>query len=106
MQALNFYKCLSDHNRLKIMLLLCREDELCVCELMDYLNEIQPKISRNLAQLKQCGLIQRRREGQWMYYRLHERLPHWCRESLNLALLNNQDFMQQGKTTFAELCCS
>lgn len=104
MQALNFYKCLADHNRLKIMLLLTREGELCVCELMDYLSEIQPKISRNLAQLKHCGLIQHRREGQWMYYSLHDGLPEWCKETLQLALLNDRNFLQQEKTTFADLC--
>lgn len=103
MQALSFYKCLSDHTRLRIMLLLCRDGELCVCELMRELEEIQPKISRHLAQLKCCSLIQSRREGQWMYYRLHDKLPDWCRESLELALLNNRNFLDQGKTTFEDL---
>lgn len=103
MQALNFFKCLSDHTRLKLMLLLCKESELCVCELVDRLDESQPKISRHLAQLKCCNLIQHRREGQWMYYRLHEKLPDWCHETLELALVNNQDFLQQEKTTFENL---
>tara|TARA_A100001391_G_scaffold204257_1_gene199293 strand:- start:603 stop:920 length:318 start_codon:yes stop_codon:yes gene_type:complete len=103
MQALNFYKCLSDHTRLKIMLLLSRDADLCVCEFVDVLDEIQPKISRHLAQLKQCGLIQHRREGHWVYYRLHDKLPDWCRESLELALLNNRDFLDQGKTTFSDI---
>lgn len=103
MQPLSFYKCLSDHNRLKIMLLLCRDHELCVCELMDILAESQPKVSRHLAQLKNCNLIQHRREGQWIYYRLHEKLPDWCLQSLELALINNQNFLQQGKATFENL---
>jgi ArsR family transcriptional regulator len=102
-QALNFYKCLSDHNRLKILLLLCRDQELCVCELMDNLGESQPKVSRHLAQLRCCNLIQQRREGQWMYYRLHEKLPDWCLESLELALVNNRNFLHQGKTTFEDM---
>lgn len=103
MQPLNFYKCLSDHNRLKIILLLCRDEELCVCELVDVLGESQPKVSRHLAQLKCCDLIQHRREGQWVYYRLHDFLPDWCKQSLELALVNNQDFLSHGKTTFDDL---
>ena len=100
MHALNFYKCLSDQTRLKILLLLCQKKELCVCELVDELDASQPKVSRHLAQLKCCKLIQHRREGQWMYYRLHEKLPDWCLESLELALRNNQDFLRHRKTTF------
>ncbi|MEB0119596.1 metalloregulator ArsR/SmtB family transcription factor [Pseudomonas sp. CCI1.2] len=80
-----FFKCLGDETRVRIMLLLCRENELCVCELICALGDSQPKISRHLAQLRACGLLEDRRQGQWIYYRLHTALPEWAREVLRVT---------------------
>lgn len=77
-----YFKCLSDETRLRSMILLYREGELCVCELTYALQLSQPKISRHLAQLRQCGLLHDRREGQWVYYRVNPGLPAWSREVL------------------------
>ena len=43
------FKCLADETRVRLMLLITREDELCVCELTCALDESQPKVSRHLA---------------------------------------------------------
>ena len=51
--------------------------ECCVCHLVVSLAASQPKISRHLAQLRGCGLLRTRREGQWIHYRLNEELPDW-----------------------------
>lgn len=64
--------------RLRALLLLQREGELCVCELIHALDVSQPMISRHLAQLRQAGLVKDRRQGQWIYYRLHDALPDWA----------------------------
>lgn len=74
------FKALSDDTRLCMLLLIMEEQELCVCELMVALDAIQPKISRHLALLKITGLLQDRRQGQWIYYRLHSDLPQWVME--------------------------
>jgi len=71
------FKCLADETRVRVMLLITREKELCVCELTCALDESQPKVSRHLAQLRNCGLLEDRRQGQWVYYRLHPGLPQW-----------------------------
>jgi ArsR family transcriptional regulator len=76
------YACLSDEVRLHSMLLLHRQGELCVCELMAALQENQSKVSRHLAQLRNCGLLLDRRQGQWVFYRLHPELPPWARAVL------------------------
>ncbi|MDX9688544.1 ArsR/SmtB family transcription factor, partial [Halopseudomonas formosensis] len=55
------FKCLADETRIRLMLLITREEELCVCELTCALNESQPKVSRHLAQLRNCGLLEDRR---------------------------------------------
>lgn len=75
---LQFFKCMADDIRLKCVMLIHLEKELCVCELVEALNEVQPKISRHLALLRQHGILSDRRQGQWIYYRLHPDLPEWA----------------------------
>ena len=72
-----FFKCLADETRCRSLLLIQQETELCVCELMAALDESQPKISRHLAQLRKCGRMEDRRQGQWVFYRIHPDLPAW-----------------------------
>ena len=82
MEPEQFFKALSDLTRLRMLVLLSGEGELCVCELMHALDEIQPKISRHLAQLRELGVVLDRRQGQWIYYQLNPDLPAWAREVL------------------------
>lgn len=63
-------KALSDGNRLR-MLLLLREGDLCVCQIMGVLGLSQPLVSRHLAVLKAAGFLASRREGKLVIYRLH-----------------------------------
>nr|WP_246590212.1 metalloregulator ArsR/SmtB family transcription factor [Marinobacterium ramblicola] len=91
MSPLEFYKALADEVRLKSLLLIQQEGELCVCELMEALGQPQPKISRHLAQLRRSGLLLDRRQGQWVYYRLHPLMSDWMREVLRLTAEHNPD---------------
>jgi DNA-binding transcriptional ArsR family regulator len=84
-QPIALFKCLSDPTRLRITLLLLERPELCVCELCDALLLGQSKISRHLALLRGCELLADRRQGQWVYYRLHPELPAWSRTVLEQA---------------------
>jgi ArsR family transcriptional regulator len=77
------------------MLLITHEEELCVCELTCALNESQPKISRHLAQLRTCGLLEDRRQGQWVYYRLHRSLPDWVVQILQTTLQANRRWLSE-----------
>ena len=77
LQAVNYFKCLSDETRLRCMLLLHREGELCVCEITQALALSQPKISRHLAQLRQSGLLSDQKKGLWVYYKINPVLPEW-----------------------------
>ncbi|HCX65187.1 MAG TPA: transcriptional regulator [Eubacteriaceae bacterium] len=61
------FKILSDETRLRILLLLLKE-ELCVCQIGGILNAPQPKISKNLSKLKDVDLVQVRRDEKYMYY--------------------------------------
>ncbi len=102
MNPLQFYKCLADETRLLSLLLIAQEGELCVCELMAALKEIQPKISRHLAQLRKCGLLMDRRQGQWVFYRIHPDLPEWAKSVIADTAASNPKFI---KTSMANLCC-
>lgn len=85
------FQMLSDTTRLRMLLLLTADRELCVCELTHALRLSQPKISRHLALLRECGLFQARREGLWMYYRITPDLPDWVRNILHYTLLGNAE---------------
>jgi ArsR family transcriptional regulator len=59
-------------------MLLQEHGELCVCELIQALNRSQPHVSHHLAKLRKEGIIQDRRQGLWVHYRLHPDLPDWA----------------------------
>ncbi|HWF11801.1 MAG TPA: metalloregulator ArsR/SmtB family transcription factor [Bryobacteraceae bacterium] len=65
-------RVLADPNRLRILLLLERE-ELSVAELQEILSTGQSRISTHLAQLKQAGLVEDRKQGKNSLYRLKDR---------------------------------
>lgn len=72
------FQVLADPLRLKIIILL-REGEKCVCELVDALGQKQPLISYHLKMMNEVGLIQRRTEGTWSYYSLNQDVQEWFR---------------------------
>ena len=86
MSPAQFFKCLSDETRLRCVALLQKQGKLCVCELTAALGLSQPKISRHLALLRQCGLLLDSREGQWVYYQINPKLPDWAFPILANAL--------------------
>ncbi|MFV0439135.1 MAG: ArsR/SmtB family transcription factor [Desulfopila sp.] len=63
------FKALADETRLRIVSLLMA-GELCVCDVMEVLQLPQSTVSRHLAYLRNAGLVDDRRQGVWMYYRL------------------------------------
>ena len=89
MEPLSLFKCLAEETRLKAVLLIHAQDELCVCELTAALNISQPKVSRHLAQLRDCGVLTSRREGQWMYYAINSALPDWARTIIATTAADN-----------------
>ena len=76
--ANDFFDALSDETRRRLLALLVGDDELCVCELCYALDLPQPKVSRHLAVMRESGVLSVRREGLWIYYRIHPLLPAWA----------------------------
>lgn len=62
-------KLLADPSRLQLIAWL-REQELCVCELVELSGLSQPNVSQHIRKLKSGGLVSESKRGQWVYYRL------------------------------------
>jgi len=90
------FKMLADSTRLRCLMLMQAEGELCVCELTHALNLSQPKISRHLAHLREAGVLIARRDGTWMNYRINPDLQAWALEVMQATLAgvrNNEPFV-------------
>ena len=68
------FKALSDETRDQILSSLLLHGELCVCDVEGALGITQSKSSRHLRYLLHAGLVQNRRKGVWMHYRVAKNL--------------------------------
>jgi ArsR family transcriptional regulator len=76
------FSAMSDATRLRALMLIQAETELCVCELTHALGESQPKVSRHLAYMRDAGIVSARRRGTWMHYRVSAHAPAWVQKIL------------------------
>ena len=67
---LDFFKALSDENRLRIINLLI-DGKKCVCEIETILGITQSNASRHLNKLKNSGIISSKKEAQWVFYEMN-----------------------------------
>jgi ArsR family transcriptional regulator, arsenate/arsenite/antimonite-responsive transcriptional repressor len=65
------FAALADPTRLRLLNLMDGR-EVCVCYFVEILKQGQPKISRHLAYLRSAGIVEARREGKWMHYRIEQ----------------------------------
>jgi len=89
------FKALGDELRLAALLLIRDQDKLCVCELTEAFAVSQPKVSRHLATLRDVGLVETERRGQWVYYYLNPRLPAWVSRILDETAQKNEALIEQ-----------
>jgi ArsR family transcriptional regulator, arsenate/arsenite/antimonite-responsive transcriptional repressor len=68
------FSALADPTRLEMLALLLRNDELCVCDLVETLGISQSKASRHLRYMWNARLLEDRRAGLWVYYRVSRSL--------------------------------
>jgi ArsR family transcriptional regulator, arsenate/arsenite/antimonite-responsive transcriptional repressor len=101
-----FFLALADKTRLRLLNLM-RDEEICVCFFTEVLGESQPKISRHLAYLRNAGLVEARRDGKWMHYRIVEPESEIARRILRetLAGLKERDEMQEDYEKLYTACC-
>jgi len=72
MEYIEIYRCLCERTRLRILNLL-RGGPLCVCHLHEILGEAQPNVSKQLAYLRDRGVVESERRNTWIIYRLPNR---------------------------------
>ena len=66
---MNVTNALSDSTRVRVLLVL-REQELCACQLTELFGLAQSTMSKHFYLLKQAGLVDSRKDGRWVYYKL------------------------------------
>jgi ArsR family transcriptional regulator len=79
------FKALADKSRLRILALLGR-NEVCVCHIHDSLKLPQPAVSRHLAYLRRAAIVDVRRDGVWMHYRIARGLSPAVRQVIDAAV--------------------
>lgn len=70
-QFLHVTAALSDESRVRALMLL-KNGELCVCQIIEMLNLAPSTVSKHMTILLHAGLVERRKEGRWHYYRFAE----------------------------------
>jgi len=89
-QNVGLFKALADINRLMIVdMLSC--GELCACNILEQFKITQPTLSHHMKILCSCGLVNRRKEGKWMYYSLDAAKVQDFKEFLHSVTTNTED---------------
>jgi len=84
------FKALSDTNRLMIIdMLSC--GELCACKILERFNITQPTLSHHMKVLCDCGLVNGRKEGKWMYYSLNKNTTRDFENFLHNIMSSTED---------------
>lgn len=104
--VLEITKALADEKRLRILMALTG-GELCVCQITELLELAPSTVSKHMSILRQARLVEGRKDGRWMYYRLAGRgasravrgAVAWTRRSLADAPQTVRDNKRLAKIT-------
>lgn len=102
-----FFLALADRNRLRLLNLM-GDDEICVCFFVEILQMPQPKVSRHLAYLRRAGIVDARRDGKWIHYRMtlpkDEHAVRVLNEVRNWSSSDQE--MQRDRQRLFKVCCA
>jgi len=101
------FRALADRTRLRLLNLM-GNDEVCVCYFVEILRTPQPNISRHLAYLRRACVVDGRREGKWMHYRIIEPADGLAAQVLRdvRSWLSNNPAMQRERIRLISVCCT
>ena len=87
-EVMDLLKALGDENRVRVLLAL-RGRELCVCQIIELLSLAPSTVSKHMAILRQARLVESRKAGRWIHYRLprEDEEPEACRAMAWLGAL-------------------
>jgi len=92
-------KALSEENRVRILMFL-RKGELCVCQIIEMLGLAPSTVSKHMNILYQAGLVEGRKDGRWIYYRLSDSRSPAIRGAIrwiNAAIAKNERVLADAK---------
>jgi ArsR family transcriptional regulator, arsenate/arsenite/antimonite-responsive transcriptional repressor len=95
--TLSLLKALSDQNRMRVVAALLSTHEICACQIKELLKITGATVSRHLALLIRAGLVDSRKEGRWVYYRLRKDRPNvkslipWLKQEIGRAAVVKAD---------------
>ena len=103
----SLFQALADRTRLRLLHLLAH-GEICVCYFVEIFDQPQPKISRHLAYLRRAGLVQARRDGKYLHYRIATPSDAAAARILEatLAELESDREMQRDLKALQNVCCA
>ncbi|TFD98384.1 metalloregulator ArsR/SmtB family transcription factor [Jeotgalibacillus sp. R-1-5s-1] len=92
----NLFKALADDTRMKIALILSREDELCVCDVAEVIGSSNATASHHLRHLKSLGLAKSRKVGKQVYYSLDD---HHVKSLIDLAVEHEKEVQERNESS-------
>lgn len=106
------FKALSDEARLRILNLIFRSGEICVCDIEAITGFTQTKTSRHLSYLRNAELVDSRQQGLWMLYSIakpknqeHEQLLECLKTILQINPVALKD-AKELKKNITKGCCT
>ncbi|MBO1927253.1 helix-turn-helix transcriptional regulator [Thiomicrorhabdus sp. 6S2-11] len=94
-QYAHFHKAMAEPVRLRILALLSQQKSLCVCDLVSVLQLSQSTVSRHLSYLKNHGIVESWREGNWMHYALLNEHPFQAVVAESMRGLSQLDLIKE-----------
>lgn len=96
--SVQFYKCLSDDSRLRVLFLVHQNQEMCISDLELILDFTQAKTSRHLSYLKSNGVLNSKKVDQWVFYYVKEEVKDLLAQTLKFVEKDQQ--LQKDLETF------
>jgi len=77
------FKALSDESRIRILFLVYKKKEMCISDLEHILEFTQTKTSRHITYLKNSGILNIRKQDQWVFYFIKDELRDIIKQILS-----------------------
>jgi ArsR family transcriptional regulator len=107
--TLKVTKALADLQRLRILMLL-RQGELCVCQIIAVLGLAPSTVSKHLSLLSEADLVVCRKEGRWAHYRLAKGFDYQLNlpvlKWLQVVLVSDEQVLRDAEALKRALACS
>jgi ArsR family transcriptional regulator len=97
-QPLDQLKALADRNRLRVVAALMNQEELCACQLSELLGVSGATASRHMELLIRSGLVESRKAGRWVHYKLNPAFPAPLFQWLEKTLSDDPDVKADRRT--------